>query len=348
VVSELDIQVGSGLGTFSWRDAKACDTALPNNLDDVDLSLQHVNAPRPPEDCTLVQVEICVFRLVSILGEINPSYHTIKAPTRQEVEVLDQKLECARSRLPEKLQMKPLEQSFIDSPTQIIDRLRLEFIYLRGLCLLYRRYLGDEQYSQERDRRVQAASSMVALCASMLPLCQPGQQLAPLKILIIRYLHDFNFAAVLLCAELKNGAARPPFLNANSTSSHVDLALIRPKLLTACQLWNEIGRPSAKASVALHAITSFLQDHPSGEPSRAGSDLGFEGANMPYLSHAYGGSALNSFVLSPEFNLPNEDPSTENGLIHANPRSAPGGTLTYSWRPNGSAGLPDTYLGANI
>lgn len=345
MVSELDIQVGSGLGTFNWRDSRVCDTALPANLDDVDLSPQRVNPPRPPEDCTLVQVEISVFRLVSILGDINSSYHTIQAPTKQEVEALDQRLHHARSQLPEKLQMKPIEQSFIDSPTQIIDRLRLEFIYLRCLCLLYRRYLGDEQYGQERDRRIQAASSMVDLCTSMLPLCKPGQQLAPLKILIIRYLHDFNFAAVLLCAELKYSTTRPPSLENATTSSNNDLALIRPKLLEACQLWNEIGRPSAKASVALHAVTSFLQEQTTIEASKSGSDLALVGPEMACPSHAYEGSVLNSYALGPDFRPIGEYLSFENGLFHSNALPIPGGPMPYSWNSNASAGFSDTYPG---
>lgn len=258
VVCELEVSVSHVLGFFSWRDPRVCDTEVPSNLDDTDFSPHNMGQARAPETCTLIQVAICYARLVQVLGEITNLYHAIQAPSRKGHHILEERLNDARDSLAETLKMKPLEQSLIDPPTRIADRLRLEFVYLTSLCVLYRRFMEDESLSVERERCVDVELTIIDYSSSMLHLTQPGCQLALLKITFMRHVHDFNFAAMLLCRELQRHGDQMS-AERNSTTQHGKLFGIRDKLLEVCHLWSMPGFASPKARLALNAMINYLQ-----------------------------------------------------------------------------------------
>ncbi|KAL9097596.1 MAG: hypothetical protein Q9165_000493 [Trypethelium subeluteriae] len=168
---------------------------------------------------------------------------------------MSEQLVKARDELPQKLKMVPLEQCLIDPPSEVIDRLRLDLVYQKALCVLYHRFLGHEKFEQEHHSCILAAETIVKHSISMLEAAQPGGQLAAFKIMLVRHIHDFNLAAMILCSELQRGASSE---RSTAPQSVVD-ANVRSMLLQACHLWNAPNLPSRKAQVALDAILAFLK-----------------------------------------------------------------------------------------
>ena len=272
VARELETSVSCCIGRIGSVDSRLCDTEPPANLLDTDFSPTHCSPPRSAEECTLVQVEICFSRLVYVMGDIAVSSYSISKPSTVEVRALSDRLETARNELPQKLRMIPLDQCLVDSAIEVVDRLRLELVYQRALCILYHRFLGNPNFEREHQTCVRAAEAIVRHSISMLEAAQPGGQLAFLRIMLFRHVHEFNLAAMILCSELKRDAssAKNPVLH-----SKVD-PNIRSLLLRACNLWKAPDIPSSKARVALDAVVAFLKANEPREirPERQWDDPG--------------------------------------------------------------------------
>ena len=189
------------------------------------------------------------------MGDIVVSSHWVEPPNKAEIQIMRKRLAEARNELPRQLRMVPLDQSLIDLPSKVIDRLRLEMAYQKALCILYHRFLGQRKLEEEHRSCILAAETIVRYSISMLEAAQPGGQLAPVKIMLVRHIHEFNLAAMILCSELKRSASSrksgPPqsIMDPNT----------QPMLLQACHLWNTPDIPSPKAQVALDAMISFLE-----------------------------------------------------------------------------------------
>ncbi|KAI9659037.1 MAG: hypothetical protein M1821_001997 [Bathelium mastoideum] len=254
VARELEISVSCCFGTVSSVISSLCDAAPPANLLDTDFSSQHCSPPRPHEECTLVQIQICYTRIISLLGDTVVSSHSVTPPSKAEIHALSERLKEARNELPQKLKIIPLDQCLIDSPTEVIDRLRLELAYQKALCILYHRFLGNPHFEDEHHQCVLAALAIVKYSIAILEATEPGGKLASLKIMLVRHIHDFNLAAMILCAEIKRAEA----LGTMMAPRCVMDANVRSLLLQACHLWNVPNLPSSKAQVALDAMIAFL------------------------------------------------------------------------------------------
>lgn len=235
------------------------DTALPCNLLDSDFSLEHFALARPHEECTLVQTEICYYRLVAILGEITVAAHAVIAPTRAEVGALATRLKNVRAQLPQKLKMMPLEESLIDSPSKIVDRVRIEFRYQKCLIVLYRRFMGSPEFEEERQQCINAAIAIVHLTISVLEASEPGAQLAQVRILLVRHLHDYILAASLLCVELRRLESCSTRPTRPTTLGALEEDAVRSTLLQACHMWKAGGIPYQRAQLALNTMVDFLE-----------------------------------------------------------------------------------------
>lgn len=243
---------------------RLCDTALPSNLLDSDFSVEYCSPARRHEECTFVQVETCYYKLVAILGEITVSSHAVVAPSRTEIAAFAVQMEDARTKLPYKLKMRPIEETFVDSPAEIVDRVRLEFVHQKSLCVLYRRFMGCPGFEEEHGRCVAAAMTIVRLSISVLEASQPGAQLAQVRIQFVRHIHDFLFAGAVLCAALKVSRGDSAELTFVGVPRQDD---IRTMLLQACRMWNTPGIPSSKAQLGLHTMLHFLGKQSSPAPS---------------------------------------------------------------------------------
>ena len=251
---EYDATTAYQLGITRISNDKICDTALPSNYLDSDFSEEFMPTPRPETEMTPMLPALCYTNLATIFGKITLLSHELRFPSKAEIETLRAELDDARNRLPAQLKMIPIDQSFVDPPGLMLDRLRMELMYQRSLCILYRSFLAQAGYETERQYCLGAAEELVRQTIPLVEVSQPGGLLGSTgAVFVRRHVHDFNLAAMLLCSEIKKQSTR---------GSDELSARLKPVLLQACTLWNFSGVASPKARHAIRAVERFLLQDP--------------------------------------------------------------------------------------
>ena len=256
VAVEYDVLCGYQLGVASLITKSICDTKEISNLLDGDFSVNHVPASRRDEDFTLALASLYYNRLVAVSGDIMLTSHTIAPATKAEVKTLHERLDVVRNGLPQALKFLPLDQCFMDSRGQTLDRYRLELQYHKSLCVLYRRFLGQKGCDEEHQYCLQAAEATMLTLIPLLQDAQGGGPMAGYFVLIYRHIHDFNLAAILICAEIKR------IMSIGASAKEDDKALtarVIPMSLHLCEMWGACDAVSGKARHAVRAVEMFLQ-----------------------------------------------------------------------------------------
>ena len=253
-VREYDILISYQSGSVSIINQQRQDTAPPTNLLDSDLTVETLPVARSLEESTPIGFAIVYGNLVSIYGDVIYSSHNLNHPSAKEISNLDERLVGSRNDLPQRFTMVPIDQSLMDTPECILDRYKLELMYLKALCILYRRYIGMPGHEKQRVRCLDAAEELIRLQIELLEASKPGGQLATFLILLQRHVHDLAIAAMLLCSELKDSTK-----STNKATPHGRARRTIPMLLRVCELWRDIGVASAKSRHALRAIELFVQ-----------------------------------------------------------------------------------------
>ena len=203
-------------------------------------------------------MELHHIQLVEIYGETLTLSHSVTASANAavgalQVRTLQERLSNTRDSLPQVLKTIPMSQAFRDPPELILDRFRLESLFWKAMCVLYRPFVGKTGHHEARARGLSALLCLIRCQIPVLEAAQPGEQLASSAVFLSRHVHDFNFAAMLCCYELMRTPRK--IESGWSESQKKDLCSM---VLRACWLWNILGVTSPKARHALRATEQFL------------------------------------------------------------------------------------------
>ena len=115
---------------------KHSDTRAPHNLLDLDFSVASKELPteRTMDEITPVSYSIAKCRLCTVFSAAAEISHRVSSPNYSEVMELDRRLQEAYAMIPGPLKMRSMDQSIIDSPALVINRLNLEFLYQKTRC----------------------------------------------------------------------------------------------------------------------------------------------------------------------------------------------------------------------
>jgi hypothetical protein len=103
------------------------------------------------------------------------------------------------STIPDVLRARPLSESIADSPFLIITRLYVEFISLKSLCVLHRRYMARGNVFSTRSC-VEAGKSLVSSFIDMYKEFSPGGQLHAERWMLGNFtMNDFLLGVMVLC-----------------------------------------------------------------------------------------------------------------------------------------------------
>lgn len=276
IVRIYDIKMCYQRGVLCLINQNSFSTRPPSNLLDEDFSTEHVPMSRPSEEFTPVLSAIAYARLESVFADIILSAAASKDPSDSEISGFHQKLVATREQLPLVLRFRPLDQSLMDPADVLLSRFELELLHLKAICILYRRYVTSydsdaTRNTAERLRCLDAAEDSIQVQIALLDASHSDGQLAGTGPLIAKYVHDFNLAAMLLCAELKHSST------AKAKSSVVPTDMLRADRMRelvsrACASWNHENIASVKAQRALRAIQRFVDDRPPiAGPMRTGA-----------------------------------------------------------------------------
>ena len=189
---EYDILTSYQVGMTSLINRSMCDTARPANLLDSDLSMKRIPPERSSEEYTGMLMALCYSNLTDIFADVTFPAHTLTFPKTSDTKSLQDRLDISREHLPQKLKKVPIDDSFMDPPELILDRLRLEILYWKTTCILYRPYLGRQEYKREHQHCLDAAETLVRTQIPMLEAGQHGGQLSGCTPFLRRHVHDFN------------------------------------------------------------------------------------------------------------------------------------------------------------
>ena len=189
---------------------KHTDTRAPHNLMDQDFSIASKIFPaeRPMDEITPVSYAIAKSRICTVFSAAAEISHRVVQPSYlEEAMDLDRCLKEAHAMVPGPLQMRSTDQSIIDPPALIINRLNLEFLYQKTRCILHRRYLslayGDPRFAYSRETCLDAATRTLSYHSMISNATSPGGQLQHVQ--WYQYsiqVHDLLLAAMVICLEI--------------------------------------------------------------------------------------------------------------------------------------------------
>ena len=143
---QLDLLISFQLGLPSNIQFPTWDTRPPRNLQDSDFDEDTKELPpaRPDSECTDILFYIAKHRLMAVFERV--LRHTLSTGTNgtngsTNVDELDTDIRNVYSSFPEILRPRPMADSVVDSPSLVVTRLCVFFLYQKCLCVLHRPYV---------------------------------------------------------------------------------------------------------------------------------------------------------------------------------------------------------------
>lgn len=143
----LDVVSSHQMGMSSLLRNLPVTVTPPSNYSDADL-LQDNSQPR--DELTNVTATVATGQILPVFSAAVDQSHSPNLPPYTVVTQLDESLQRARDEIPYQLKIRPFDQSYNDSPSLVLDRIRLELLCQHTRCLLYRRYIGTSQVDARR------------------------------------------------------------------------------------------------------------------------------------------------------------------------------------------------------
>lgn len=139
-IETFDLLLSFQAGLPAIIHEEECDTEPPSNLFDTDLHEDcKVRPPsRPPTDPTMMLYYCYKSRLAKTLRRVIRLSLSVKPPLYTETMRLDSELRDFHSNIPPSLRVRPLGSSVTDETYVFLNRLNVELMYLKSLCLLQR------------------------------------------------------------------------------------------------------------------------------------------------------------------------------------------------------------------
>ncbi len=144
VCKQFDLMISFQLGLPSNITLETCDTKSPRNLldSDFDVDTQVLPPSRSENEATRLLWFIVKDKKMVSFSKVCKDALSFKKKSDAEIDQLDEEIRQINSTLPEVLRTHPLAESITDTPFLIMTRLYIDFIYLKSLCVLHRRYMA--------------------------------------------------------------------------------------------------------------------------------------------------------------------------------------------------------------
>ena len=201
---QLDLLISFYFGLPSHVQFPTWDTQAPRNLLDSDFDEDTKELPpaRPDSESTDILFYIAKHRLMAVFEKV--LRHTLSSGTTESTDVdkLDAEIRDTYSSFPEILRPRPMADSVVDSPSLIVTRLCVFFIYQKCLCVLHRPYVtrGRLQSTQICNS---AASNIVRYFNDTYKEFLPGGQLETERWFMSSITwHDYLLGVIALCMVL--------------------------------------------------------------------------------------------------------------------------------------------------
>ena len=201
VCKQMDLMVSFMLGLPSNICLEDCDTKSPRNLLDSDFDVGTQTLPAPRSENEVTNLLWFIVKDGQMISFSKVCQDALSFTEKSEVEILqlDKEVRKMHSTVPDVLRARPLSESITDSPFLIITRLYVEFISLKSLCVLHRRYMTRGNIFSTRSC-VEAGKSLVSSFIDMYKEFSPGGQLHAERWMLGNFtMNDFLLGVMVLC-----------------------------------------------------------------------------------------------------------------------------------------------------
>lgn len=208
-IFQIDTLMSFEMGFPSMIPTEFCDTEPPRNLEYSDFHVGMATLPpsRPDSEYTPTLYTIFKSTIMAVFKRIVAHTQSLSVPSYERTIELDSEMKQAYIKVPEPLQRRDVNRSFIDHSSLIWQRCTIEVLYLKGLVVLHRRYISYELQSPtfELSRRacVEAALGILDRHEDIHRACEFGGRLYEDRWIFSSLpVHHFLMAAMVVCLDL--------------------------------------------------------------------------------------------------------------------------------------------------
>lgn len=201
---QMDLMMSFMLGLPSNIRLENTDTKAPRNLldSDFDVDTQVLPESRSENEATRLLWFVVKVRQMPGFSKASMDALSFKENSEAEVLALDRDIRQMYTTIPEILRTRPLSESLADEPFLIMTRLYVEFIYLKSLCVLHRRYMVRGDAFSTRCC-VEAGMRIVTQFIEMYREFSPGGQLCTERWMLSNFtINDVLLGVMVLCLVL--------------------------------------------------------------------------------------------------------------------------------------------------
>jgi Fungal specific transcription factor domain len=262
LVEAFDLLLSFPAGLPPVLSEDECDTAPPRNLLDEDFDENCTELPpsRPPTEATSMLYFCYKSRFARIFRRVIRQTLSLKNPLYEDTMRLDQELLEVHNEMPPCLEMKPLSSFIGEKPSLVFDRMNIDLMYLKCICVLHRQYITQERSNPmyEYSRRVcmGAALTILAHQTQLHAACQPGGQFFQDKWMVSSLiLYDFILAGIVVCLDLYESLNNSSDASLEDSKVHAE----RYDILTHTRdIWLERKETSRDARRAANVLSVML------------------------------------------------------------------------------------------
>lgn len=303
-VKQMDLMTSFQMGIPSIINFQNCDTRPPRNLNDSDFDedTQVLPPSRPETEVTRLLWLIVRDRQMESFSKVCQDALSVTEKSEAEIIQHDQEVRQMYATIPEILRTRPLADSIADDPLLIQIRIHLEFIYLKSVLVLHRRYMA-RGYAFSTRECIDAGKKIVAQCIEMFREFGPGGQLYQQRWMLTNYtMNDFLLAIMILCLAVHTRCQRV-LQNLDSVIDSVterEILALLEQAQTICIEQSEASRDSRRVSHALRLLLNGVK--PATAPNRNKNLLRSISSSTIQAAPLYGsqGADFGSLTLEPQ------------------------------------------------
>lgn len=204
ICKQMDLMTSFELGLPSNICLENCDTKSPRNLFDSDFDEDTTELPpsRTEHEATRQLWFIVKDRMMTCYSKVCRDALSFDLKSEQSILELHGEILQMHETIPEVLRIRPMSESLTESPFIIVTRLYVEFIYLKCLCVLHRRYMTRGSAFSTASC-IEAGIKLVDHFLDVAKEFAPGGQLFMQRWMLTNYtMNDFLLGLMILCLAL--------------------------------------------------------------------------------------------------------------------------------------------------
>lgn len=260
---QMNLMISFQLGLPSNICFENCDTKAPRNLFDSDFNedTQVLPASRPESEATPLLWFIIKDRQMINFSKVCRHALSFKEMCEADVVQLDWEIRQMHAMIPNVLRTRPLSESIADAPFITVTRIFVDFVYLKSLCVLHRRYMArGNVFSTESC--VEAAKKVVSQFIDMYLEFSPGGQLYFEHWMLTNFtMNDFLLGVMVLWLVLHIRWKNSTRDSAIDNTIEIEVRTLLERSYTICAEKSSASRDARRIS---HAIRLTLDaDRPT-------------------------------------------------------------------------------------